>query len=129
MSAVSCATIDQPLRSDLEVASADGQGCAGWFTKLDEIVDGAGVRDAEAYRIPGFPYLRVNRFLASFREQAQMDSTAFAVWENRLRELDQRARNYELKNLPPHLLTSLGVKSPVASGGTYRSVCHCSGEV
>ena len=73
MSAVSCATIDQPLRSDLEVASADGQGCAGWFTKLDEIVDGAGVRDAEAYRIPGFPYLRVNRFLASFREQAQMD--------------------------------------------------------
>lgn len=112
MSAVSCATIDQPLRSDLEVASADGQGCAGWFTKLDEIVNGAGVRDAEAYRIPGFPYLRVNRFLASFREQAQMDSTAFAVWENRLRELDQRARNYELKNLPPHLLTSLGVKSP-----------------
>ncbi len=111
MSAVSCATIDQPLRSDLALGSADGQGCAGWFTTLDEIVDEAGVRDAEAYRIPGFPYLRVNRFLASFREQVQIDGTAFAAWENRLRELDQRARSYELKNLPPHLLTSLGVKS------------------
>jgi len=112
LSAVSCATIDQPLRSNFEVGSADVQECAGWFTTLDEIVDSAGVRDAEAYRIPGFPYLRVNRFLASFREQAKIDSPAFAAWENRLRELDQRARSYELKNLPPHLLTSLGVKSP-----------------
>ena len=29
----------------------------------------AGVRDVEARRVPGFPYLRVDRFLASFRHQ------------------------------------------------------------
>ncbi len=65
MSAASCTAIEQPLRSDLEVGSADVQECAGWFRTLDETIDGAGVRDAEAYPIPGFPYLRVNRILAS----------------------------------------------------------------
>jgi hypothetical protein len=111
MSAASCTAIDQPLRSDLEIGSADAQGCAGWLKKLDETIDGAGVRDAEAYRIPGFPYLRANRFLASFRQQALGDATAFAAWENRLRELDERARGYELKNLPAQRLASLGVKN------------------
>jgi hypothetical protein len=107
----SCGAIDEPLRSELPTQSADTQECAGWFKTLDETVDGAGVRDAEAYRIPGYPYLRVSRFLASFREQAQNDSSAFAAWEKRMRNLDARARSYELKNLPHHLLARLGANS------------------
>ena len=122
MSAASCTAIEQPLRSDLEVGSADVQECAGWFRTLDETIDGAGVRDAEAYPIPGFPYLRVNRFLASFREQALADATAFAAWENRLRELDARARGYELKNLPARQLIGLGVKS-VADAAARTDRC------
>jgi hypothetical protein len=103
MFAVSCSEIDQPLQSDPEYRSAESPECADWFTRLDDVVDRAGVRDAEAYRIPGFPYLRVNRYLASFRQQAQKDSVAFAVWEKHLGELDARARSYEFKNLPQEL--------------------------
>src|ERR1700686_1598240 len=106
MVAVGCAELDQPLPSDPEARSVDIQECAEWFTRLDEIIDGAGVRDAEAYRVPGFPYLRVNRFLPSFRQRAQKDSIAFSAWQKHLRYLDASARNYELKNLPQRLLAT-----------------------
>lgn len=114
--ATGCAGVDQAFEADAQVASpelapADVQQCAAWFTKLDQIIDSAGVRDAEARQIPGFPYLRVNRFLASFRDQAQKDQTAFSAWQSRLRELDARTRGYELKNLPPPLLAALPASS------------------
>jgi hypothetical protein len=105
-----CAGIQQPLQSDLASPSAEVQQCAAWFAKLDGAVDQAGMRDAEAYAVPGFPYLRVNRFLASFRSQAQTDPALFAVWEGRLRDLDARSRGYELSNLPEPSLLQLGVK-------------------
>jgi hypothetical protein len=111
MLAVGCAAIDQPLPPDMEFQSGDIQACVDWFKRLDEVVDRAGVRDAEAYRIPGFPYLRVSRVLASFRQQAEKDSNAFAAWEKHLRALDERARSYELKNLPQNLLAELGANS------------------
>src|ERR1700687_4958207 len=92
---VGCAVIDQPSQSgqpagsDREFRSAEAKECDGWFTKLDETIDGTGVRDAEAYRVPGFPYLRVNRFLASFRQQASNVTAAFLAWSNPLRDLHQ----------------------------------------
>lgn len=107
--AAGCASVDQPLQSDLEMGSAEIRACATWFTRLDEVTDNAGVRDAEAYRIPGFPYLRVNRFLSSFRQRAPASSIAFSAWQNRLAELDARARGYELENLPPQQLATLRV--------------------
>jgi hypothetical protein len=120
MFASGCAGVDKALEANAQLASAelasvDVQECAAWFTKLDEITDRAGVRDAEARQIPGFPYVRVNRFLASFREQAQKDQTVFAAWQKRLRELDARARSYELKNLPPSLLATLPASSRSAA--------------
>jgi hypothetical protein len=111
MLAAGCAEIDQSLGFDSELHLADAEGCAGWFAKLDEVTDRAGIRDAEARRIPGFPYLRVNRFLASFRGQAKGDPVAFAAWEKRLGELDAQARGYELANLPASLFAMLETKS------------------
>jgi hypothetical protein len=103
-----CASIDQPLQSDLGSSSADVQSCARWFAGLDDAIADAGVRDGEAYPVPGFPYLRVNRFLASFRDQAAGDPAAFSAWESQLRALDARTRGYELQNLPPAALAGLG---------------------
>lgn len=107
---VACTTTDEPLRSDLASPVSDVQACAKWYQSLDDAIDDAGVRDGEAYPIPGFPYLRASRFLASFRTQAQTGSTAFAAREERLRHVDQRTRTYELQNLPPKSLAGLGVK-------------------
>ncbi len=115
-----CGAIEQPLPSDPEFRSVDTRECADWFTTLDAVIDKAEVRDAEAYRIPGFPYLRINRFLASFRHQALKDSTAFAAWQNHLRNLDARARSYELKNLPQHMLGTLGATRSEVAARTDR---------
>jgi hypothetical protein len=117
MLTVSCAAIDQPSQSDQaapsdrEFRSAETKECIDWFRKLDETIDRAGVHDAEAYRVPGFPYLRVNRFLASFRQQASNDPVAFSAWQKRLRALDERSRSYEISNLPQSLFATLEVKS------------------
>ena len=48
--------------------------CAAWFLRLDAAIDAGGVRDAEAHRLPGFPYLRSNRLLASFADEAGRNS-------------------------------------------------------
>ncbi|MEK6805627.1 MAG: hypothetical protein AABY95_03155 [Pseudomonadota bacterium] len=68
--------------------------CRQRFVQLDERIEAAGVRDGGEHRIQGFPYLRVNRFLASFR-----DEKPFETWVEQLRQLDLAARRVELKNL------------------------------
>lgn len=98
MTVAGCAEIEPPR----------GEDCAGWFARLDETVDRAGVGDAGGYRIPGFPYLRADRFSASFRYEAKDTPAAFTAWVGRLKALDATARGYELGNLPMPLLGPLG---------------------
>lgn len=74
--------------------------CRAVFSEIDSHVDAAGIRDAEAVRVQGFPYLRANRFLASFRSEP-MDPARRDAWVERMRELDRQARGVELANLPP----------------------------
>ena len=107
--AAGCAGVRPPLESDLESPEAAIRDCARWFARLDEAVDRAGVRDAGDYRIPGFPYLRADRFAASFGSTVREDPAAFAVWVNRLRDLDATARAYELQNLPAASLAALDI--------------------
>ena len=98
-----CAAVE-PYSDAPGTVAAD---CARWFPRLDEAVDRAGAPDAGAHRIPGFPYLRADRFSASFRYQAENDPAAFAEWVDRLRALDAAARRDELRNLP-----ALSIGSP-----------------
>jgi hypothetical protein len=73
--------------------------CESLFEKVDAVVDAAGVSDGGAARVHGFPYLRVNRFLASYRAEP-MSSERLAWWVGRMRRLDADARGIELANLP-----------------------------
>jgi Protein of unknown function, DUF547. len=95
-----CASVDAPLATDLRSEAGDVHSCARWFADLDAAIDQAGVRDAGAYRIPGFPYLRVDRFTASFASAATASDAAFAAWMVRLEALDRTARRVEIVNLP-----------------------------
>jgi hypothetical protein len=65
-----------------------------------------GVRDAQETRIPGFPYLRVNRFLSAVKSRASSDAgmQAFAL---RLAALDYDARKAEIANLPQERIEAL----------------------
>ena len=73
--------------------------CARAYAALDAAVEAAGVRDAQAARIPGAPSLRVTRFLASFADGVD-DAPAFAQWRALLEEEDRSARHHEIANLP-----------------------------
>jgi hypothetical protein len=73
--------------------------CLESYRLIDDAVANAGVRDVEAHRVPGFPYLRVNRFLASFSEQ-DLSPARLEAWVDRLVRLDREGRTVELKNLP-----------------------------
>ena len=114
-----CATLERPFSDHLESASIPARDCAAWFAALDEAVDGAGVRDAQETRIPGFPYLRVNRFLSALKSRARSETEmqAFAL---RLAALDYDARKAEIANLPQERIETLPAQ--VASGSRSEAV-------
>jgi len=93
-----CATFDGQLASHLE--SPQLRDCAQWFVALDERVAAAGTGDAQYTRMPGFPYLRTDRLLASLRERAVERPDTIATFAERLRALDYDARRHEIDNLP-----------------------------
>jgi hypothetical protein len=97
--AAGCAIVPQPTRS-FRLGEADALGsCAEFFSSLDKRTAEAQVLDPGAFRVEGYPYLRVDRFLASFREEVR-DDAAFAAWAARMQTLDQEARKAEIANLP-----------------------------
>ena len=94
-----CAIIPAPTRS-ARVGGSDAPGsCADFFAELDQRAAHAEVLDSGAFRVEGYPYLRVNRFLASFRKEVG-DPAAFAAWVDQMQALDQDARKHEIANLP-----------------------------
>jgi hypothetical protein len=81
--------------------------CREVFRRVAEAVAEAGVEDGLAARVEGFPYLRVNRFLASYAGE-RMDDAQFAEWMNRMVALGRQARALEIANLPPERAEALG---------------------
>ena len=71
--------------------------CAALFQEVDTAIARAGHRDAGPVAVKGFPWLRANRFLASFAEDA-LQQESFEAWVERLGRLDSRARELELRN-------------------------------
>ena len=80
--------------------------CERALAALDRATDAAGVGDAEAARIAGFAWLRVNRLLASIAPPTD-DTARFAAWVQELARLDAEARLVEIANLPSDRTASL----------------------
>lgn len=72
--------------------------CREQYAEMDARVAEAGVRDAEFYRVPGHPYLRTDRLLATFRNQVS-GLNEVNEWIRRMREMDQDSRDFEYANL------------------------------
>lgn len=74
------------------------KGCREKYAAMDARIDAAGVRNPAFHRVPGFPYLRTDRLMASYRnELSSFDETA--GWVRRMREFDQEAREFEYEGL------------------------------
>jgi hypothetical protein len=66
----------------------------------------AGVREAADLLVPGFPYLRTNRFLVAMKDRINGEE-AREQWLRWMKALDLRAREKEIRNLPDHRVLSL----------------------
>jgi len=73
--------------------------CHEVFQRVDHAVTEAGVGDGMAARVAGFPYLRANRFLASYARE-ELRAAQFDQWLERMMILGREARRIELANLP-----------------------------
>src|SRR4029077_16137747 len=81
----------------IEAPAGERAQCVEVFRRVDAAVSRAGVADGMAARVAGFPYLRVNRFLASYA--GQVTGGAFADWMGRLVALGSDGYAVELGNL------------------------------
>jgi hypothetical protein len=101
LAAAGCATVDPyaraPIAQHLERSDAAGD-CARLFRAADARIDALGVRDAMAPRVPGFPYLRVDRATAALRDVALAARASFGPWSELMARLDRQARAAELAN-------------------------------
>ena len=104
-----CASV-QPLHGiPRREADQHVQSCARWFDALDAAIWRARVRDAAAFPLPGFAYLRVDRFHASLADSAAGNPAVFEQWVGQMRALDREARSYEIANLPTEAFAPLDV--------------------
>ena len=94
---------------------------AVFFHRLDAAVDTAGVRDASVVRIPGFPYLRTNRFLEAMKDRVDMPDEQ-AAWIDRMRALDLAAHRKEIGNLPESDLNLLSTEIKPVSKSTRKAL-------
>ena len=74
------------------------KGCRVKFAQMDARIDGAGVRDGSYYRVPGYPYFRTDRLMASLGQTVDgMDPVS--DWMHHMRDNDQEAREFEYADL------------------------------
>ncbi|MGD9174852.1 MAG: hypothetical protein PVF29_11855 [Desulfobacterales bacterium] len=118
----SCAMVPVPTRSDRIGQNGPLGSCADFFASLDKRIVEARVIDPGVFRVKNYPYLRVNRFIASFREEVD-NKAAFAKWADRMQALDQDARKYEIANLPDSAVAELD--SANNRNGLFSKVATC----
>ena len=117
-----CAIVPVPTRSDRIGENGPLGSCADFFASLDKRTEEAEVLDPGVFRVKNYPYLRVTRFIASFREEVD-NSAAFAAWADRMQALDQDARKYEIANLPNSAIAEL--VSVNSRAGLFSKVATC----
>jgi hypothetical protein len=83
--------------------------CADLFTRLGQAVQAAGVLDAATAPVPGFPYIRADRFLAGLGRSLKGESEK-RQWVRWMQELDLQARRKEIGNLSTAAFVSLSGK-------------------
>ena len=73
--------------------------CRASYADVDARIAKAGVHDAEYQLVPGFPYVRTDRLMSSYRRQVSGDINTLGTWMLQLRENDSIARDIELTNM------------------------------
>ncbi len=101
--------------------------CQSFLNALDEAISRSGVRDASSYPIPGFPYLRANRFLSFLKDKIHGEEGR-EQWSRWMQSLDLEAREKETSNLPDDVVSFFPFKRGAAPTRqeVYERVRSCS---
>ena len=83
LTVAACTPKPIPLAQDPGAVQA--ASCRGLYATMDAQVDKAGVGDAQFARIAGYPYLRIDRFLAADDIKPDPGGNGFVAWVERLR--------------------------------------------
>ncbi|MGC1952016.1 MAG: hypothetical protein WA970_05465, partial [Gammaproteobacteria bacterium] len=94
-------------------APPEAHACLAFLNMSDDTVWQAGMGDAQATRVPGFPYLRIDRFLASFAGD-DLSPAGLQIWMGQMRKLDLAGRAKEYRALSAAQRTRLDSSSPAA---------------
>ena len=88
---------------NVDLADKEGgaqvQQCLSLYSDMDTYLYNHGSADVQDYRVPGYPFLRVNRFLSSFRDDLSNRKQAL-FWLQQLSQLDRESRSIEIKRIP-----------------------------
>ncbi|MHC4458765.1 MAG: hypothetical protein ACYS0I_17100 [Planctomycetota bacterium] len=98
-----CATLEMRQFAAVSQRPAEYQR---FFKHLDKTAHNAGVRDASTFPVPGFPYLRTDRFLLGMRDRIESEAQK-QVWVQWMLQHNLDAREKEIKNLPDSALGDL----------------------
>ncbi len=99
--------------------------CQELLARLDAKVTEASVGNAASYPIPGFPYLRANRFLSALKDRAK-DEAERDQWVRWMQALDLKSRKEEIADLPDAGVLALGESGKVDRERLYSRVESCS---
>lgn len=94
-------------------APPEAHACLAFLNMSDDTVRQAGMGDAQATRVPGFPYLRIDRFLASFAGD-DLSPAGLQMWIGQMRQLDLAGRAKEYRALSAAQRTRLDSGAPTA---------------
>jgi hypothetical protein len=117
-----CANWPAPVRSIHRDAGTPAGQCAALFSMLDEHTAKENAVDSGYARVEHYPYLRADRFIASFAAETGGDR-AFAAWIDRMQALDRTARTAEIANLSESAVAS--VQPTGGRPALFRQVAQC----
>ena len=110
---LACGCVSAPPTNASNPATLEASECRSYLEALDRTASAHGVIDAEAARVSGYPFLRTDRFLASF-PAGTFDPDAFGAWLDRLQALELDGRRIEIANLPPPARDDLAARFTTA---------------
>jgi len=96
-----------PLGALMADRDAETARCASAWREVENAIDLGGVRDGEAFRVPGQPWLRTTRTLAGL---ARAGGGHGADLVDQMRHVDAEARGFELANLSEAALDGLATR-------------------
>jgi hypothetical protein len=112
------------------ITSDSIEGCQEFVSQLENRVMDSGVREASSALVPGFPYLRTNRFLSAMKDRIR-DEKGMEQWLQWMKKLDLQAREIEIDNLPDEGIRPLKSAKAIHPDReeVYRRVEFCSSKL